>query len=324
MYRNEDILEIKDIQKQYFLLTWKMTGWCNYHCPYCINSSYRTDYNNWKPEEEILKLAERLNYLLRYNNVTLPIKLKLIGGEVTFYNLCSVLDKFDRLDKLLITTNFSNSLNYYQTLYSYCNSRGIELILILSKHEQNKDFTSKVVELTNWCKESNFKTPQVSFVVTPEFDFSQLNYYEQNGISNIKLIVEKLEDNSMAKLSEEQNKLLVNYTNKYNKSKNPTYKVLFKDGHEESFSNVYQFLNQLDCGGFLRNNYFCNAGSNMVTLGYDNNLWLNKCFKLKDCCLGSVWNDITFNDKPILCTLNKDDKDLYCNLCSTITVKKNV
>lgn len=324
MYRNADILKIENIQKKYFYLTWKMTGWCNYHCPYCINSNGRSNFTKWVPEEKMIEKAKRLNTILENNKIILPLKIKLIGGEVCYYNLWNILDEFNNISKLLITTNFSRELGYYKKLYNYCNSRGISLLLILSYHSENIEFKEKVRELTYWCRNLNFPEPQIVYVVTPDFNFDDLEYYKENKINRLKFIVEKTKETSMITLSEEQQQKLEYYTKLYD-SNSRTYKVTFKDGSVEYFSNIYQFLNKLDNGGFIADNYYCDAGMNKLTLSYDDILYLNRCKFIDNIHLGSIWDDIKIDNKNVLCkATDEDNPNFRCNLCSSISVWKNI
>ena len=149
MYRNEDILKIEHLNSDNFLLTWKMSTTCNYHCSYCTNlenvSTYKVKYTN----KDLVEKAIKINKLIRNNNINkLPLKLKLMGGETTLYNLTEILNYIENISQLVIATNFSKDLDYFYDLEDYCKKRNIFLTLICSYHIENKDFITKFIDLT--------------------------------------------------------------------------------------------------------------------------------------------------------------------------------
>ena len=75
----------------------------------------------------------------------------MIGGEPTLYDLCPILEKLEdsRVKELNLTTNLFQSLEYWEKLVKYCNSRGILLQVSASYHEMQtpKSFVDKAMKI---------------------------------------------------------------------------------------------------------------------------------------------------------------------------------
>ena len=57
LYKNDDIKSIT-ITKDYFMINWHVTGWCNFHCPFCYAEPLRT---KWLDENVVYNNAKLLN-----------------------------------------------------------------------------------------------------------------------------------------------------------------------------------------------------------------------------------------------------------------------
>ena len=114
--------------------------------------------------------------------------LKLIGGECTIYNLIAVLDKFTvNIKNISLTTNFFRPNQYFKDLFSYCRSRCINLSLCLSKHEENKNFYDKALDLTLWCRENDYKDPEICIVAPFDLNYLDLTKYMDLGLKRIRI-----------------------------------------------------------------------------------------------------------------------------------------
>lgn len=320
MYKNEDILKITNIQEECFYVTWKITSICNYHCEYCTSKKY---LNKNHDSKNLLDKAERINTLIKTNNTyKLPVKLKLIGGEVTLINLFDVLNKFTELNKLVIATNLSRDSDYFYNLENYCKGRNIQLILICSYHSENQNFIEKFIKLNNWCIANKVNKPQAAFVITNNFNFKLIDSLLENNVKNIKLTCERILGGYKLDLNNsviDKFNYYIETIKKLNKSIF-TYRVKFKDGSEQKFKDIYQFVNNLDNNGFISNNFYCSAGKNRMTIGYEDEVYLNKCNFLDKTILGTIWDNIVLPNEYVLC--KAEDENKRCIFCSAISVSK--
>lgn len=177
-----------------FTLSWQMTEWCNYRCHYCYqNGSVR----KWIPYEEICETADKLNQW--FNNLKCNISLHLVGGEVTYYDLIDLLNNHltsNYLKKIILITNLSRDLNYFTSLFEVIKSRGMDLTLVASFHEdymeQNKDFFDKAKALNAKInvvisdKNANLLDAIFTELEDNEFNLGRVELVkDQSGISNI-------------------------------------------------------------------------------------------------------------------------------------------
>jgi MoaA/NifB/PqqE/SkfB family radical SAM enzyme len=101
-------------------LTWMIGSRCNYECVYCPSELH--DMTSKHPDFEKLKKVWD-DFYDKTNHLGLPYKISFTGGEVTanksFLPLIEYLrnSKFN-IGQIIVTTNGSASLKYYQRLSS--------------------------------------------------------------------------------------------------------------------------------------------------------------------------------------------------------------
>jgi len=336
LYKNNDILEITN-KTNFFNITWYITGWCNYHCPYCINSNMKC---SWISEEIILNRAEKLNNLINALNIDKPISLKLLGGEVTYYDLIAVLDKIKKLAKIILITNLSQPISYFINLARYLDSREIKFILICSKHEENNEFDSKFIalndELKKLRKETNRKfayfEPQLNIVVDNNFNWKSLRLFEDAGIKKINPTVmrdlnEKNLDVTMDTLQhiDYYKQIQLDYfkhskdTSKGNKEINYSFDVKFNTNTEE-FTSLLNLTNFIDANGFIGTGYNCSCGINTLAILPNGNIVKSNCLYLADKPLGNIDDniDIKLDNELVKCKLKPEQRCILvsgANIC---------
>jgi len=99
-------------------LSWMLGPRCNYDCMYCAPANH--DNTSPHPKIEKLLLAWE-NFYTRVLPMGLPVKISFTGGEVTanrgFLPLVKHIRNGDyNIGQIIVTTNGSASLNYYQQL----------------------------------------------------------------------------------------------------------------------------------------------------------------------------------------------------------------
>jgi len=332
-YKMNNILSIEPT-KDYFMICWHMTGWCNYHCHYCIAEHLRT---KWIDENVIIKRAINLNNFINKNiDKNRKIVYKLSGGEVTYYNLPKILDNIQRLDKVIVATNLSQKLDYYYELEDYCFKRNIQLVLLCSWHDENKNFENKFIELTNWCRSKpkqkfNYKDPQATIVVTKNFDKTKLNKLLDNNLWRIRLTRERDANQKNVSLSNEMLDYVYEYNRLYDSKaitneKSFCYKVTYSNG-EQKFACASNLTNFLDSSGFIPDGYYCTAGIDSIAVLPNGNISLARCDYLINNILGSIDNyeNIQLPKDGIICHLNgnSSEKNKRCDLCAGTRLFKN-
>ena len=322
-YKNSEIQSII-CSKEQFLITWHMTGWCNYNCPYCIAKSFQT---NWITEDKILEIADNLNSFINKYKQNERVCLRAVGGEITYYDLPKIFDRIQHLDKVNIATNFSRDLNYFKSLIKYFKDRKINLILTCSIHEENKEFKQKFIALTKWCRENKYKDPHAMIVVQPGFKPSDLEDYLAEDVWKIRLSRCRNND-TMANeyLDDETLSYLYDYNNYYDhrvndglKNKAQSWNITFKDGSILSLGSGSDLTNHLDCDGFIPDNYYCTVGINSMVILPQGDVTLSRCDYLKDKIIGNIfdYDNIKLPTQPIICQLNKTgDGNKRCDLCA--------
>ena len=127
-------------------LTWMIGARCNYDCMYCPAQWH--DATSTHPDLEKLKLAWN-NLHSQTKHLNQPYKISFTGGEVTanknFLPLIEYIKngEFD-IGQLVVTTNGSASLNYYQRL---CNIVDAISFSTHSEFFDEAEFFNKVYQL---------------------------------------------------------------------------------------------------------------------------------------------------------------------------------
>lgn len=310
LYKNENIQSI-EYTRDVFRIKWRLTGWCNFRCPYCIDRFNKEEKGHWNKFDLLLTRAKNINKFLRYNNITKSIHLSILGGEVTYLDLKSIVSEIDNISNLNLTTNFSRELNYFEDLFVWCRSKNIKLFINCSYHEQNKNFTEKFLELTEWCKLNHFSTPRVSRVIVDDLDIEDwLKPYTDAGITKIMLTRNKdAHTDAFNLFDSKQEKDSIDLASKYEFSKDnkpKDFKITLKDGTKLYFSSISHFLNNLDNDGFIPNGFNCNCGKNGVMINWDGNVYGSHCFELADKPMGNIDQDqIKLSDKLYYCNNSK-------------------
>ncbi len=326
LYNSESVQEISPIS-DFFLISWHVTGWCNFHCPYCIDGKGKSALNSI---ESVKEMTEKINIFIE-NNVdsSKSVKLRLYGGEPSIYPWPNILEKITRLNSLVLPTNFSNSLNYYKELYLYCYKRKIKLILNCSCHPEAKDFVAKIIELTNWCRQQKAKgihilEPIVTFVVDDSFNFNIINELETNRVDKIKLTVKRDLNNKKIEICDFLKKKVLEYNKKYQKLyPYPQLKIVFDNGIEAKYINSTSLISKFNDGGFDPTGFYCNAGVNSIAIESNGDVLLARCDYLRQKRIGNIYDDNFKLKKDIFrCELNKNSNDSRCALCFNTIIRR--
>lgn len=289
----------------YFTLKWRLTDWCNYRCSYCLRKFKGQDS---APDfERILSVANDVNQLM--DGINKPIKLNLIGGEVTWFDLPALFDKLTskNLKKIHITTNLSNTLQYYIDLAENLEKRDIELSLRCSLHEEYTtitDFLNKAKQLKDACKISKLN---IEYVITKEnTDNIELIKNECKAL-NLNVIFE------LDKTIEDED-----FRKQYKNISNPCsnrYSITFEDGSVNTTMTRNELITSAKNNLINTYGYYCSIGLTFLYIKFD------KIVENFSCCDEYIpvnQYKIRTSDNLKVCT-KKDG----CNLCGDFSVFKD-
>lgn len=252
---NERLLTIK----------WRLTTWCNYNCSYCVQSLVRKFDKTKKTEfDRLLTAAKDINTFL--DESTRDVKILLIGGEVSWYNLETLIASIPskKLKILSFSTNLSNSTEFYISLANYLHSRDVTLDMVCSLHHEYvkpEAFIKKVLQIR---EAADMKSIRLEMVVNHKTEpiYQQVkSLCEENGL-------DYRFDYDITETEEFRSHGLA-----VSSCKNPRYTVTFDDGTKDTTISNSQLLNlkngQSANSRFLSEGFYCTRGLSYLSIDVD-------------------------------------------------------
>ena len=252
IHNNDSLLTIK----------WRLTTWCNYRCSYCIQfwgeKEKKTDFGH------LLDTAKEVNRLIE--SAPRPVKLYLLGGEVTWYDLEKLVSAIPskNLAKIAITTNFSNSSDYYISFANYLRSRDVDLGLCCSLHKEYvkpSEYVKKVAAVKN---ATGLDTIKVEFVVSPQTEAcaDEIRRVCEEENVDYRFDYDKFQDDAYRSQGK-------NIT----KTAHSRYTIIFDDGSRDTTLSQNQLLNygngQTKDSKFNTEGFYCTRGMSYVYINVD-------------------------------------------------------
>lgn len=296
-------------REEVFKVSWKMTDWCNYRCEYChaIKSLTNT------PEDDLIRVAKEINRLIDDRGT--KARLSLIGGEVCYFNLEKILSYMPTklITRVLIVTNFSNKLEYWDSLYEYCKNRGITLKVCASLHSSQIDndvFLDKVIEYASNKNPSCIKVTGVISEATYDDCLYAYNKLHPHGIG-FMLQRERDQNNESAK---EYDSKIADLIDLANKDTGQEITAIFDDGTTEIYNSRTEAMYAFEGGGFNPKGMYCTGGVDSVRINPNGTLSTNVCG-----CATKIAIPIEevehFPTEPVLC-----DTDKNCPFCLPLSI----
>lgn len=234
----KSIKRITDLDAADFIVKWRLTDMCNANCSYCIRKSFHQDVEKEKLEtiqKQLCDIAKELSRLINSTQFS-KVKIDLIGGEVTLFDLKAILKNIDsdKITRINITSNIIKDVNYFDELCEYLHSRNIKLTLTASYHFEYISF-EKYFEKVEHLKK------------TVDFLCCEIVSLEDNQ-DLCKKFVEKCTELNLLYRCEvdirfgKENVRKLNLISDSNKKESARYKVLFTDGTEQMYTTRNQLL----------------------------------------------------------------------------------
>lgn len=137
----------------------KMPKVCNYDCSYCFQNKIKGIYSS---DFFSMHKMSVINNIIDEFGITF---LFLVGGEPTLFNIDSLLrDVNYSIKKIMITTNFSKSEQYFLRLNELAEQKNIELRLYCSLHDEFVDY-KQFVDKINLVHDYGINHLVLEFVV---------------------------------------------------------------------------------------------------------------------------------------------------------------
>ena len=327
MLKMNEIVEIKRYSN-FFKISWKMTNWCNYRCPYCYMSS-SVKQAKFTSEEYLLNIANKLDSIIEKQAKDRPVCLHLIGGEVGYFDLIKILKciKSENLKLVIIVTNFSNSLNYWKKISSYLKKRNCELRISASLHLEQCNIEEFLKKAKIMSKEVRIKC-----VINDSNVNKYKELFTQNLLNNLQIqpTLERDTNNKNSLVSKET-KEYIDYLNGFlDKKMKPYYVVKTKDGKEHVFYSNIEMINNIENGGLDPEGFKCTAGLDGLRINIDGTLrragcqW---CGKQENWLGDLITGEYILPTEPIVCHTTIQHKFLgerhrYCTAFGNMSIFK--
>ena len=313
---NDNIKAIYRINKYNLTIKWRLTNACNYKCSYCARSGLRDTDNEFESDKEIIYNAiPQVARIINLKNKP-KVKLFLIGGEVTLFNLEELMDillshlNSNFIDKLTITTNLSKEVDYFISLSNFLEKNGIKLQLTTSWHSEfaNFDLFFEKIKVLSKIKNIELKLETVSTSLNKNFVEQFIDKCEALNVDYI------IDPNTL-----EANKegLILKY-----KKERESFKVIFKDNSYDILATQKELISKygdLVLNKLFVKGFYCSRDNDCVYIdknmhvGFTEDPFWQKGIKCKSY---TPLETFVFKDKYTLC-------EDGCSLCGAMSVARN-
>lgn len=292
---------------------WRITDLCNYNCSYCIRKRLTSInlINFEENEERILKAAKEVARIIK----ELPgnVKLDLIGGEVSLFDLHSLLEILykecgSKLKRVNITTNMSAKVDYYNDLIKLCDDYGSEIGITCSWHNEfisMEDFLNKF-KLIKSPNQKGIRIECVSRTNNKEDIRKLISICEEN---NYSYFIEK----DLSATKEDKESLIA----KSSSNKKDRYKVEYDDNKKiELYKTRNSFLTKSESGYTCKTEgYYCSRDYDYVYIEIDEHI--GRPHLSCDCRNRNCLSNFHPIKEPMKC-IHKE-----CTLCGQISISQN-
>lgn len=234
----KSIKKIKDLDPADFIIKWRLTNMCNADCSYCVRKPQHKTLDKdtiEKDELNLCEIAKEVSRLIDNSNFN-NVKIDLIGGEVTLFNLQTILEniKTDKLKVINITSNVLKDLSYFTDLCNYLHKRNIKLTLTASYHFE-------YISFENYFEKVKALNENVDF-----FCCEMVSLPDNQELC--KRFIDECKKNNLIYRCEvdirfgKEDVRKLNLIADSNKQENARYEVTFTDGSKQIYTTRNQLL----------------------------------------------------------------------------------
>jgi len=297
-------------------IKWRLTDLCNYKCTYCLRKYFIGDTEALAIKENWLRIVDVIPDVARIIN-ELPgnVKLDLIGGECTIFNLHYLLEELfkicgEKLKRINLTTNMSQSADYYNDLTELCYKYNSEIGITCSWHYQfcsMDDFFEKFSKIKSPTNQKGIRVECVSMI---------------NNQPEVEEIIRRCEDGGFSyfierdlRASPETKEHLIAAASSQKKDR---YKILYDNGEEQLYKTRNDFLtsNKFFNKKYVEvKNYYCTRDYDYVYIEIDYHIGRNS--DSSNCKTKNNIKDFHPLKNPIKCL------NFGCSMCGQMSVSKN-
>lgn len=252
-------------------IKWRLTDDCNYNCSYCVRKTFKgreaQSLNNYKIDEQnCIKICPEIARIIK----ELPgnVKLDLIGGEPSLLNLHIILDNLfkecgDKLKRINLTTNMSQSADYYNDLTELCYKYNSEIGITCSWHSEFVSLDKFIEKFSKIKSPTNQKGIRIEVVS------------REDNQEDIKKLIDICKENNYTYFTErdlfsshETNRNLICETSKQKKDR---YKIITNKGEEISYKTRNDFITsteERDASVFTCGDFYCSRDYDYVYIDF--------------------------------------------------------
>lgn len=276
-FSKKNLIQFYRKKKDYKIISWQLTKWCNYNCPYCTlkhedPKKMNDKYHHFPKWEDLEKPAKKLNKMIEEQDS--KVEIILIGGEVTWLPLKKLMDECltsKKICNIRITSNMSQKLSWWEEFSDLCRARNVNLKVLCSIHlSQIKDWNAFAENAIYLGKEWP-KFTSVTGVVNNENIDSILEKFvdlKNRGYeAKFSPMIERGYDNKIVELTEENKEKLKEYVTEAN---SPFYVEL--ENKEPIKTNRMEIMICSDCNF---NGFNCISDKFKYTV--DGKLYVSSC-----------------------------------------------
>ena len=294
------------------VIKWRLTRYCNTQCPYCLQGKKEMpsatrlmmDYTF------LCGIADDISALMERSGFK-SIKLDILGGEASIFDLVGIMKhiKAPNFNRLMLTTNFLRSADYYIQLAEYLKSQGAGLSLTVSWHPQ-------AISLDDYIKKAELVKPHCTL-------FSLETVSTADNQDEVKEFVRRGEeiDSDYSVDVDRQSSYKVDelfYTSSRKHRNTIRYTALFSDGTEKQYTSKNDLLMDLDITDEIQRGRRITTGGYWCTVSKDT-IYIDEhgevaCYVLRNCCDRKSVKEFNFGN-GVLCT-----PGARCSMCGNMSL----
>ncbi|MEI0447621.1 radical SAM protein [Brachyspira intermedia] len=263
------------------VIDWIILYGCNYNCSYCFGHS-KID-NNFTSLE---KVKHAVNEIFKINKKS--YQFNLLGGEVTYYpyfmDMVKYIYSFDKDTSILLVTNGSKNIEYFENLLSVVGNNKFDCILSAHLEYSNLEHIKSLIKLFNKYNQKlsinimmhpnmkdmveHYFNELVKFRESNEFYISLVELREPPDFSNI----DSRYDDDFFKWIDNARNIIKNYCRD---NEHMGYFTINNNGIKKDVNITHSLALRNNLKKF--SNFYCSGGINLIRINIDGTYYPGIC-----------------------------------------------